>query len=405
MKKSINFAALMATKGVSKTNTNVKQLARQFVSKFKIKFDMKDDAIDLRTMAKNYPHEIIPLEDIHQAIQVMLAKKTTLLTTYDYDPSGGAVITYPNKTTSPRVEYITWDQAYLWPLFQRDVAPNHIFKILKDFEPTAVLIPCAIKLTIEGKVYFFIWDGHHTMQVCRFKGYNKFLVQYIDIDHATDEIIKKAGFGTTDEERIKYGIWLAGKNMIRINSTNKRPLSSYDEFMIKLETRDVETVKINNIFNSLGIIPKRHGVKAGEFSQFKSGIACYNLADVNGNKGLAFARACGVHRNTWPGSPMILEMWRPLALLHHECMIEGISLGKDFDDELADIIVDRWGDPDSAQEGIKDSIENARLTNTGHGICPDDNPSRVVAGMINLYNQTHSKTNYILPPAQYVWTV
>lgn len=43
-----------------KTKVNKKQAIRAFVSKFKTQFDMKDDAIDLRTMADNYDNGIIP---------------------------------------------------------------------------------------------------------------------------------------------------------------------------------------------------------------------------------------------------------------------------------------------------------------------------------------------------------
>ena len=41
-----------------------------YLKKFKIPFEMKDDAIDLRTMSDNYDRGIIPLNDIAEAIDV-----------------------------------------------------------------------------------------------------------------------------------------------------------------------------------------------------------------------------------------------------------------------------------------------------------------------------------------------
>ena len=51
---------------------NKKQAINAFVKKFEHNFDMKDDSIDLREMAKNFNDGPIPVEDIHQAIVTVL---------------------------------------------------------------------------------------------------------------------------------------------------------------------------------------------------------------------------------------------------------------------------------------------------------------------------------------------
>ena len=87
---------------------NKKQAIRAYVSKFKIQFDMKDDAIDLRTMAENYDNGIIPLEDIHQALLTVLGPNFEPQA-FDYDPSEGVEITWGNGTTiNPKFTYINW---------------------------------------------------------------------------------------------------------------------------------------------------------------------------------------------------------------------------------------------------------------------------------------------------------
>lgn len=386
---------------------NKKQSISAFLRKYEVQFEMKDDAIDLRTMAKNYPNEIIPLEDIFQAVTAVIGPKY-LTPKAPYDPSGGAEITYKDSTVSPRFGYIEWTDSYLWPIFQRDVAPNHVEKIYKDFDPTAVIVPCAIKITLaNGKTIYCIWDGHHTLQVCRLEGYTKFPVWYIDVDSIPLSTIENAGFGTTDADRIAYGAYLAGTNMRRINGKNKRPLSPYDDFLIGVETRDAQYMSMMNILRKNNCVPKRHATCEGAFTQIKSGIECYELADTYGNKGQFWDRALKVHRSTWTKAPLTLEIFRPLSMLYHRASIEGFSLDADFDKELTAMLVKRWGDPESVQEGIKDSYSVAYHDTTGTnkltGNVPEHDKERVLAGIINFYKQSGGKT--LLPAPTCQWRV
>ena len=384
---------------------NKKQATAQFVAKYNIPFAMEGDAIDLREMAKNYDYNIIPLEHIYKAIVTVIGPKYLTLNT-PYDPSGGATITYPNASTSPRFGYIEWSEGYLWPIFQRDVAPNHVEKIYKDFDPTAVIVPCAIKITLkDGRTIYCIWDGHHTVQVCKLKGYTKFPIWYIDVDHIPLSEIENAGFGTTDDDRIAYGAFVAGTNMRRINGKNKRPLSPYDDFMIGVETRDQQYISMMNILRKNNCVPKRHATCAGAFTQIKSGIECYELADVYGNnKGQYWDRALKVHRGVWTGASLELELFRPLSMLYHRAALEGLTLTADFDQELANMLVTRWGDPESIQEGIKESYWTAyHKQGDLSGNIPEHDKERVLAGIINLYKQSGGKV--ILPSPTCQWRV
>ena len=54
---------------------------------------------------------------------------------------------------------------------------------------TSVITPCAIRLTLNGKEFYFVWDGHHTLQTCRFNGYETFMINYTDVDQIPDEKI------------------------------------------------------------------------------------------------------------------------------------------------------------------------------------------------------------------------
>lgn len=354
----------------------------KYLSKFKVPFEMKDDAIDTRTMADNYENGIIPLADIAKAIDIVLGPQKYPQERDQFDPRNGVV----------KFGYVSWDELYLWPRFQRDVAPNHLYKIEQDFDHTCVIVPTAIKI----KNKYMLWDGHHTVQAMNRQNYTAFPVWYIDTDLITDEEVNAAGF----EDKVEYGVWLAGQNMIRINSRNKRKLHAYDEFMILLETKDASTVHMNNILTSAGFVPKRNANTNNAFSQIKSGQAIFDMTDEYGSKGKYFKRALQFHKRTWELAPAELEVWRPLALLYKEAEIQGFVLDEQFDVELGDLFVRLYGDPNTVQQRLKDEYYN-QLHTKGFKEPRDHDQWRVYDAIINLYNKQIKRLQ--LPAALCRW--
>jgi hypothetical protein len=384
---------------------NKKQAINAFVNKFKIPFDMKDDAIDLREMSRNaqyQPNGIIPVQDAHDAVLTVIGP-TYQNVVYSYDPSFGAQVIYGTKRPKVYFDYILWNQLYIWPIFQRDVAPNHIEKIYKDFDESSVIVPCLIKLTLEkGQTIYCIWDGHHTIQVCRLMGWMKFPGWIIDVDQYTSQEITASGmFDDTDEGRIDFGCFIAGINMRRINGLNKRPLSPYDDFLIGYETRDPKFVAMMNILRKHGCLPKRHAGAAGAWTQIKSGIECFDL-EYNGVVGQYWDRAIALHRATWPMASLELEIFRPFSYLYHMAAIQGLVLPSSFDTDIAQMLVNRWGSAEDSQEGIKESFWNAYNAGTLKGQIPEHDKFRVLNGLINLYKQNGGKVFLPAPTCQWV---
>ena len=383
---------------------NKKQAILSFVNKFQHKFDMKDDQIDLREMAKNFNDGPIPVEEIHQAIVTVLGPKFHNIT-FGIDPSGGGYLGYAEgKRPKEYFDYIDWTELYLWTIFQRDVAPNHVEKIYVDFDESAVIVPCIIKITLSGKTVYCVWDGHHTIQVCRLRGYTKFQAWVIDLDQFTLAEIENAGFGDTDEERIRFGCYIAGTNMRRINGLNKRELGAYDDFMIGLETRDPKFVAMNNILKANGCMPKRHATCDGAWTQIKSGIECFDLEGATGaSNGAFWSRAVAFQRNHWTKGHMILELYRPMAYLYQWANIQGFALPASFDKELATMLSTRFGDAEEVQEGIKESYWDAINASKVIGEQPQHDKFRVLNGIINFYKQSGGKV--MLPAPTIQWKV
>jgi len=398
-----------------KTNLIVRSVQRDpkkdikdFLSKYPIKFDMEADAMDLRTMAENYPHGIIPLEDIHQGLMAILGPNYDPQLQAPYNPEDDyeVVVKKKNKDTiSPDFAYVNWDQLYLYSIFQRDVAANHTAKLKKDWDHSSLLVPCAIKFTWNGREYYCVWDGHHTLQTARIMNYTKYPVWFIDIDKISSDVVINAGFADDEEGRIQYGCWVAGRNMIRINATNKRFLAHYDKYMIQLETKDAKTVAMNNIITATNCVVKRSAKIAGSWTQINSGEECYDLLQANGmpSKGMFWRHALDFHRKVWPLAPLELEVFRPMSYLYQAFNVEGFEVDAQFDTELENILVTKYGDPETVQREIKESYEDAVKHNTGRGQLIKSNKEIVMAGLINLYNQNCGRL--IMPNAAYVWKV
>jgi len=396
---SKNTMALLIQK--QKISWNPKTAIRNFLNKYKVKFEVESDVIDLRKMAENYTHMqgIIPCEDIHQGLVAVLGPNYTTRVNSLYDPTS-------NLSFHPQFGYVGWPELYLYSIFQRDLAPKHVAKLYKDWDHTAVIVPCAIKFTWNGQIYYCIWDGHHTVQTAKLMGYTKFPVWFIDIDTIDGSVITGAGFTNDEDGRIKYGCWLAGCNMIRINSTNKRDLLHYDRFMIQLETLDAKAVLIDRIITATGCVTKRKAKIPGSWTQINSGEECFNLTLANGmpSNGVFWQHALEFHRRVWPNAPLELEIFRPMSYLYQAFNNGNYTIDTQFDVELENILVTKYGDPLSVQTGIKNSYENALINNLGRGRLLKNDREIVMNGLINLYNQNCGRLA-VIPTPDYVWAV
>ena len=394
-----NTVALLAQK--QKSSWDPKTAIRNFLNKFRIKFDVESDVIDLRTMSQNYSHMhgMIPCEDIHQGLVAVIGPNYTNKVNSLYDPSS-------DLSFSPKFGYVKWDQLYLYSLFQRDIAPKHVLKLFKDWDHTAVIVPCAIKFTWEDKTYYCIWDGHHTVQTAKLMGYTEFPIWYIDIDGIDSNVITSAGFTNDEDGRIKDGCWLAGRNMIRINATNKRGLDHYDKFMILLDTLDAKAIMMNRIVTTTGCAPKRKAKTAGSWTQINSGEECYDLTLGNGlpSNGVFWQHALEFHRRVWPSAALELEVFRPMSYLYQAFNIGNYVIDAQFDTELENILVTKYGPPESVQKAIKVSYENAVINNLGRGQLLKNDREIITNGLINLYNQNCGRI-VAIPQAVYVWSV
>ena len=362
----------MKTK-VSKTKQK-EQRIKNFLSNYATPFDMEDAYIDLRTMAQNYPTGIIPSKDITDAINAVLGSPPMPRLSVD-----------PRQLNLPKFVWVPMDDVGINPIFQRDIAPNHVAKIEAMFQNDMIIVPCAIKDPITGK--FLLWDGNHTRQVCERMGWTHLPVWY------TEAVIDDAH---SLEEATKILILKAGKSFLTINKTGKRPCGNYDAHMISVECGDNEAVTVQRIVDTNNCQVRKVSKKAGDISHIEHLYGAYDLVQASsGINGIYLSRSLKFHRDTWPKEEVRGIMMLAMARLYQQTDLQGTMLPADFDIEFGNILKKVYGQSEKVHIRLKEQFENHFGSLGAH-------PVVVTSGLVLTYNK-HQKKGFKLaqPEATY----
>lgn len=358
---------------VSKTKQK-EQRINAVLSKYNVPFEVEDAAIDLRTMAENYTDGIIPNEDIAELIDAVLG--TSVIAPKSVDPRNIGV---------PQFAWVPMEDAGIDPRFQRDVAPNHVAKIEADFQNDMIIVPCAVKDPSTGK--FLLWDGHHTTRVCYRQGWTHIPVWYTEANVADP----------ADRERaIKELVLKAGRSFLAINKKNKRPVSRYDEHMIRVECGEPIAVQIKNIISTNDSFVKRASDEPGAITHIEHLYGSYELTQATtGIKGIYLARALRFHRAVWPKEKVHGIMLIALARLFQQTELStGVLLPQDFDTEFGDILRNEYGPSDAVHEELKEQYINHFGSLAGH-------PEVVTAGLVLTYMKHGKEFKLAQPESTY----
>ena len=368
----------MATK-ISKTKLK-EQRIKNFLGKFGTKFDMEDSAIDLRTMAQNYPNGVIPSKDITEAVEAVLGSAPL--------PRGSVD---PRALNIPQFAWAPIDDVGIDPRFQRDIAPNHVAKIEADFQSDMIIVPCAVKDPVSGK--YLLWDGNHTRQTCERMGWSHVPVWFteaqIDDEHSL-------------EEATKILVLHAGRSFLTINKKNKRPVSRYDEHMVSVECGEPESIVVQNICDANNVQIRRASTKAGDISHIEHLYGAYNLVQASsGVKGIYLARALKFHRATWPKEEIRAIVMLGMARLYQQTETQtGALLPTDFDNELGTILKKLYG----PAEAVHDETTGFKAQYIKHFGSLAGHPEVVTSGLILTYNK-HGKKGFKLSQPESTYPV
>lgn len=365
---------------VSKTKLK-EQRIKAFLANYATPFEMEDSAIDLRTMAVNYPTGIIPSKDITEAVNAVLGVAPKPRLSID-----------PRTLNIPQFIWVPMDDVGCNPIFQRNIAPNHVAKIETLFQNDMIIVPCAIKDPVTGK--YLLWDGNHTRQVCERMGWSHLPVWYTEAIIDSTHSVAAA---------TKILILKAGKSFLTINKDGKRDVGRYDEHMISVECGVTESIIIQNIVNANNCQVKRAGNNAGDITHIAHLYDSYKLTQAStGIQGIYLARALNFHRATWPKEEVVGIMMYALARLYEQTDRQlNVILPKDFDVEFGKILKKIYGYSDAVHGDENTGLKGAYVAHFG---ALANHPVAVTSGLILTYNK-HNTLGFILGQPEVTYTV
>lgn len=356
-----------------------KQAVAAVMAQYQHKFSVDETAIDLREMAKNFSNGIIPSEKIAELINAILdnrknTKKAAPRASIDPRKAG----------FTPKFAWIGIVDTAINPIFQRDVAANHVGKIELVFDPKKIIVPCAIKDVNTGK--YLIWDGHHTVRVCERQGWSHIPIWYIEAD--TTKL--------TPEEAERELILLAGRAFLAINEQNKRPVSPYDSHYISYECGEPEAVILQNIVASSRCRVARNDSKPGNITHVSNLKTAYALTSPQGMKGVYLNRTLAFHRKVWPHEAIRGVTMLSLAMMYQTIEVQtGSAPDAKFDTELAAVLKKIYGPSKIVAEELLAQYTKAWPNGR------DSIPSAVMSGLMLTYTKHVGRLNIGSPTASF----
>lgn len=357
-----------------------KKAVKSVLEKYEHKFDVDEDVIDLRAMAKNFSNGIIPRMAITEITNAILdSKKNGYVHTDErIDPRTAGLV--------PKFDWVAIEDTSVNPIFQRDLAPNHVAKIEKDFDAQKIIVPCAIRDPRTGQ--YLIWDGNHTCTVLARHGWTHVPLWYVEVEADED----------MDIDAVEKALILqAGRSFLAINKKNKRPVTPYDDHFISYECGEPEAVIIHNIVHAANCqISRSKKPKAGDISHISNLYATYNLTTPMGTKGAYLRRALETHRKTWKHEKINGVTMIALAKVYQHCELQtGTQPDELFDEEIGSKLRELYGPSEIAALEFQEQYADAWSTGR------DGIPEQAASAIMLTYNKHFGRINIGAPVATF----
>jgi len=356
--------------------TKTAQAVSKALSKFKYKFEVRKSFIDMRTMSKNYPSGVIPCTDLDMLVEALIGPAPIKKNSID-----------PTKQKDYTLE-LSWEPLDLMGILsaiQRDMIPSHVYNLEIDFDPKKISVILAMEDPVTKMICPF--DGNHTRGLLRRQGWSKVPCFVL---RAPADMIKKDPM-----EARKYLMRVAGEAFLSINLTHKKGVGGYDQFIIKRDYGDPESVDIANILKAHNSQAVRIARDPGDISHYPFMRAAYDLLDRNKNKGRYFDLALDFHRSTWPLEQIYGATLIGLANFFHKCERAKVVIDQGFLDDLAKALKTTYRLSKFTHDGYKADYEKAHV----YGSAGDE--LIVTCGFVHTYNKHVGKVSLYTPEIQF----
>ena len=346
------------------------------LSKYQNPFHANPSYIDMREMSKNFSNGVIPWNEINDLLDIMIGPPP--VSRNSVDPTND-----PCYTVS--LEWKPFSAFGILSEIQRDMIPSHIYEIELDFDGKKISVILAMEDPVTGLICPF--DGHHTARELDRQGWTKAPVAVLRAPkHMVDQ---------DPLEARNYLMREAGEAFLSINMTHKKPVSGYDQFVIKNSYGDPDAISINNILISHKTQAKRIAKGPGDISHYPFLWSAYNLHDSNYNKGRYLDMALGFHRKTWPNEQVYGATLIGLANFFHKCEKAKVNIDQQFINDLESALKGTYRLSKFTHDGYKKAYQAANP----YGSAGDE--LIVTCGFVHTYNKHVSKVKLYTPELQF----
>jgi hypothetical protein len=332
------------------------------MSKYTVPFNVTKGYIDMRTMSQNFPSKVIPWQDINDLLDIVIGAPT--VKRCSIDPTAD-----PNYTV--HLEWVPMALFGILSEIQRDMIPEHVYEIDIDFDGKKISVVLAMEDPVTGLICPF--DGHHTLRVLDRQGWDRAPVAVL---RAPKEMTEQ-----DPVEARKYLMRIAGEAFLSINLTHKKGVRGYDQFIIKRDYGDPETIAVDNLLKAYGCRPVKIAKHQKELSHYNFLWKAWALQDSTFEKGRYLDLALKFHTESWPAEQVYGATLIGLAMLFQKCEKHKVKIDTEFFEDLKSALKNSYKLSKFTHEGYK----LAYLKSNEYGSASDE--LIVTCGLVHSYNK------------------
>lgn len=219
----------------------------QFLSKFQHKFDIEEAFIDCKEMSKNYQYNLIPMQDLADAVDAIEGQWQGRVNQYNSTTLAGKTLSLFNLV--PHFEMVPITNVFSHPSFNRDTSPNHCIKLEMDWFDQFAMTGLGLKMPAKYGGAVYNADSTHT-------GVNRIRKGDTELPFWVADIPDQGNFNDTHE----LALYIAGLLFLAINVRNKRNVDIFDQHFIKVACGIYPAPQIQAVVDAIpGIMIRRAG--------------------------------------------------------------------------------------------------------------------------------------------------
>ena len=350
---------------------SLNQRLSAYRNKFDKPFRIEKSFVDLEEMSENYPHGLIPLQDIADGVKLFISDQIENPVGHQFEEYNLPTAVYADVPKDKVVEH---------PLFQRNKVPTNVGKIISNWFDSCAKPGQGVRLPAKYGSLVLNADSGHTNTARIIRG-------DITLPFEVTDIPDQGDFEST----LELAIRVAGEIFLSINNKVVRKPNQFDIFRIAVVQGQQPQASQAEIFKELGFKVKHNGTEAGCIHNLNEITNLWKLDGNEDEEGTYLKRALAWWKRTYPNEAVDGCLTASFGLLMKK-QNERRPWSRKEEDQLGKLLTARWKFGVHAQLALK-----AAYTEATEGEGAHENNYQVMYGMAHLYNSTYPAKSIIVP--------